>query len=74
MNDIINLPVSRVPTLTPLTAQTVGGILVNILTTVGTGMWQAQWASQSEAYSDTNCFIVHSETEGGGWQGFQPRS
>ena len=74
MGDVIDLPVSRVPTLGPPAAQTMGGILVDILTTVGTDVWQTQWASLYEAYGDVNCFIVHLEAKVEGWQGFQPCS
>ena len=45
MDNVINFLVSGVPTLAPPVAQTMGGILVNILTTVGTDVWQTEWAS-----------------------------
>ena len=45
VDDFIHLTMSRVPTLAPLAAQTIGGTLVDILTTMGTNVWQTQCAS-----------------------------
>ena len=60
-DNVVDSLVTGPPPLTGLATKAVSTKLVHLLTTMGTGVRLAQWCSNSQAHSDSDSIITHSE-------------